>query len=88
MLTTDIDETSKKGGAITVEVSYKDADGSPLKASLEIDFGKITKQGRKPLYQGDPLSEISESLSDIENDVSNMRTNQFVASAKFPPPPV
>ena len=72
LLETDIDEASKQGGIIKVEVNYKDADGSPLKARLEIDFGKITKEGRKPLYQGDSLSEISESLSNIERDVSNM----------------
>jgi len=87
LLETNIDEASKQGGIITVELSYKDADDTPLTATLPIDFGKMTRECRKPLYQGDPLSEISESLSNIEGDVSNMRNTQFVGSIKFPPVP-
>lgn len=75
LLDVDVDEASKLGRTIAVKVNYKDAEESELETKFEIDFGRIVSEKRKPLYQGDALTEIADSLSDIRREISSMESD-------------
>jgi len=87
LLQTDVDEASNLGKAITVTVRYKDGKGTELETTLDLDFAKMFAEKRKALYQGDPFTDMSESLSNIEQVETSKRMEELARRANEPRQP-